>query len=182
MRLLLDRLSSPIGDIFLVFEGERLRALDFADYEERMHRLLRLHYGAVTLSEARAPEAIRAALGRYFVGEIAAPDGIECATAGTAFQRTVWSALRLIPAGETRSYGAVAAMIGNPRACRALGAANGANPIALVVPCHRVIGANAALTGYGGGLSRKAWLLAHEEAAMAGRAGPRGLDAAAQAA
>lgn len=182
MQLLLDRAPSPIGDILLVFEGERLRALDFTDYESRMYRLLHLHYGAVTLTEAPAPAALRAALQRYFAGEIAALDGIETETAGTPFQRAVWSALRRIPAGETRSYGAMAAMIGNPRACRALGAANGANPIALVVPCHRVIGANAALTGYGGGLSRKAWLLAHEEAAMAGHAGPRGLDAAARAA
>ena len=87
-------------------------------------------------------------------------------TGGTAFQKAVWAALRAIPAGETRSYSQLAAAIGSPKAVRAAGLANGQNPIAVVVPCHRVIGANGTLTGYAGGLERKRWLLAHEGAAV----------------
>ena len=93
------------------------------------------------------------------IGMVAA---IAWATAGTPFQRSVWAALVEIPAGETVSYAALARRIGRPAAVRAVGLANGANPVGIVVPCHRVIGSNGALTGYGGGLPRKAWLLRHE--------------------
>ena len=103
-------------------------------------------------------------IGRYFAGELTALDSLQCATAGTEFQRRIWSALREIPAGTTTSYGALADKIGKPGAARAAGLANGSNPISIIVPCHRVIGANGALTGYGGGLPRKQWLLAHERA------------------
>jgi methylated-DNA-[protein]-cysteine S-methyltransferase len=94
---------------------------------------------------------------------VRALDTLKTATGGTEFQRTVWAALRAIPAGETRSYGQLAAAIGKPRAVRAAGLANGQNPIAVIVPCHRVIGANGTLTGYAGGVERKRWLLAHEK-------------------
>ena len=110
---------------------------------------------------ARPSTAARALLA-YFEGDLNAVDELPTETNGTAFQRAVWTALRKIPAGRTVSYGALAAQIGNHKAVRAVGLANGANPIAIVVPCHRVIGANASLTGYGGGLHRKRWLLAHE--------------------
>jgi len=182
MTLSLDRLASPLGDILLVFEGTALRALDFWDYETRMRRLLRLHYGAVTLGEAPAPDAIRAPLAAFFAGDGAALEGIDVRTNGTAFQRAVWAAVRRIPAGTTMTYGGIAAAIGRPAARRAVGLANGANPVAIVVPCHRVIGANAALTGYGGGLRRKAWLLAHEQAAIGVPPEGPALDAAAAAA
>lgn len=182
MILSLDRFPSPIGEILLVFEGEVLRALDFWDYAPRMHRLLRLHYGPVTLAEAPVPEAIRTPLTAFFAGDWAALDAIEVKTGGTEFQRQVWTAVRRIRPGTTRSYGAIAAEIGRPAANRAVGLANGANPVAIVVPCHRVIGANAALTGYGGGLARKAWLLAHEEIARAAQGRLPGLDAATAAA
>lgn len=105
---------------------------------------------------------MKRALAAYFEGDLTALDGIERAAGGTPFQRAVWSALREIPAGETLSYGALAARVQSPRAVRAVGLANGANPIGIVVPCHRVIGADGAFTGYGGGLERKRWLLAHE--------------------
>uniref|UniRef100_UPI00313846C6 methylated-DNA--[protein]-cysteine S-methyltransferase n=1 Tax=Ferrovibrio terrae TaxID=2594003 RepID=UPI00313846C6 len=85
----------------------------------------------------------------------------------TSFQRKVWAALRKIPAGKTMTYGALAAQLGSPAAMRAVGAANGANPISVVVPCHRLVGANGTLIKYGGGLERKRWLLAHEGAAVA---------------
>ena len=161
--LQLDRLASPIGEVLLVTdEAGRLRALDFHDYETRMLRLLRLHYGAQPLEPGAAPAATRAALDRYFAGELAALADIPWATAGTDFQRQVWRALVDIPSGQTTTYARLAARIGRPTAVRAMGAANGANPVGVVVPCHRVIGADGSLTGYGGGLARKRWLLAHE--------------------
>ncbi len=162
MQLTLDRVPSPIGTILLVSDGATLRALDFADFEARMHRLLVRHYGAYELAPGRAPAEMRDRLAEYFDGAFAALDGISVRTAGSAFQRRVWDALRNIPPGTTTSYGRLAERIGAKGASRAVGLANGANPVALVVPCHRVIGANAGLTGYGGGLERKAWLLQHE--------------------
>ncbi len=163
MHLVLSRLASPLGEILLVSDPEGpLRALDFHDHAPRMHRLLRLHYGTVTLTEAQAPAAIAGSLAAYFAGSHAALAAIPVDTGGTAFQRAVWAALRDIPPGHTQSYAALAARIGRPAACRAVGGANGANPVAIVVPCHRVIGQDASLTGFGGGLHRKAWLLAHE--------------------
>ena len=182
MNLSLDRFTSPIGEILLVFEGDALSALDFWDYEARMHRLLRLHYGTVSLTEARAPETIRGPLAAFFAGDWAALDAISVRTGGTAFQQEVWAAVRRIRPGTTQSYGALAAAIGRAGASRAVGLANGSNPVAIVVPCHRVIGANAALTGYGGGLPRKAWLLAHEKAAMPQQGNLPGLDATVAAA
>jgi methylated-DNA-[protein]-cysteine S-methyltransferase len=158
-----DRIESPVGTILVVWDADgALRALDFEDYEPRMLLLLRRHYGTVTLVPSDAPVAIRAALAAFFAGDLDALAVLSVRTNGTAFQRRVWTALRDIPAGRTSTYGALAAMIGAPTASRAVGLANGANPIAIVVPCHRVIGANGALTGYGGGLARKRWLLEHE--------------------
>ncbi|HEX3984714.1 MAG TPA: methylated-DNA--[protein]-cysteine S-methyltransferase [Acidisoma sp.] len=182
MLLSLDRIPSPIGEILLVFEDEVLRALDFHDYEPRMHRLLSQHYGPVGLQPMAAPKAIRAPLDRYFAGEFTALDRVKTATGGTEFQRAVWAALRRIGPGETLGYGKLAATIGRPTASRAVGAANGANPIAIVVPCHRVIGASLALTGYGGGLPRKAWLLDHEKVATMRQPALPGLDGALTAA
>jgi methylated-DNA-[protein]-cysteine S-methyltransferase len=145
-------------------EQDRLRALDWDNYEERMHRLLRLHYGAgrVRLEPAPRASAARRALEAYFAGDISAIEALQVETGGTAFQREVWAALRRIPAGQTISYGRLAAQIGRPKAVRAVGMANGANPVGIVVPCHRVIGADESLTGYGGGIERKRWLLRHE--------------------
>jgi methylated-DNA-[protein]-cysteine S-methyltransferase len=99
---------------------------------------------------------------RYFKGEIGVLKDLPVATAGTPFQTTVWKALRRIKSGTTISYAELARRIDKPRAVRAAGLANGQNPISIVVPCHRVIGSDGSLTGYGGGLSRKQWLLAHE--------------------
>lgn len=166
LELTLDRLATPVGEALVVTDAEAaVRAFDFADYEDRMRRLLRRHYGEVRLTEGRAPEAVRKALERYFQGELKALDAIQVRTGGTSFQRSVWAALRTIPVGETRSYGQLASAIGSPKAVRAVGLANGSNPVGLIVPCHRVIGANGTLTGYAGGLERKRWLLEHERAA-----------------
>jgi methylated-DNA-[protein]-cysteine S-methyltransferase len=114
------------------------------------------------LKEGRASRSIIERLQAYMAGDIATLGGIPTDTTGTPFQREVWAALRQIPAGETWSYGRLAAHIGRPAAVRAVGLANGANPIGVVVPCHRVIGANGSLTGYSGGIERKRWLLQHE--------------------
>jgi methylated-DNA-[protein]-cysteine S-methyltransferase len=159
----LDRLETPIGVALLVTDAEGvLRALDWEDYAPRMKDLLRLHHGAVTLNEAPAPKAMRAALTAYFKGDLASLAAIAWRVAGTPFQQKVWSALPKIPAGTTMSYGALAARLGMPNAMRAVGHANGSNPISVVVPCHRLIGANGSLVKYGGGLERKRWLLRHE--------------------
>jgi len=159
----LDRLATPIGIALLVTDAEgALRALDWEDYEHRMRELLRLHYGAVELSERPAPAAMKAALSGYFDGDLAQLASIAWRVAGTPFQRKVWTALATIPAGTTQSYGALAARLGMPKAVRAVGHANGSNPISVVLPCHRLIGADGSLVKYGGGLERKRWLLRHE--------------------
>lgn len=163
LALTLDRLATPLGEVLLVVDADgAVRALDFADYEERMMRLLTRHYDRFALTPGVAPQGLRDAVLAYFAGTVTALDGLTVRTAGTGFQRSVWAALRAIPAGQTRSYGQLATAIGSPKAVRAAGLANGQNPIAVIVPCHRVIGANGTLTGYAGGLERKRWLLAHE--------------------
>lgn len=159
-------METPIGELILVTDNAgNLRAVDWTDYEDRMLRLLKLHYGksGYTLLSNAGPSGLRDKLEHYFAGEIRAIDEIEVETAGTAFQRSVWKALRDIPAGSPVSYRTLAQQIGRPKAVRAVGLANGSNPIGIVVPCHRVVGANGSLTGYGGGLARKKWLLDHEQ-------------------
>jgi methylated-DNA-[protein]-cysteine S-methyltransferase len=159
----LDRLTTPIGTMLLVSDEDgALRALDFEDYEARMKQLLRLQYGAAMLASGRAPQAMRSALSAYFDGDFAALKTIAWRVAGTPFQRKVWTALPKIPAGKTMRYGALAAKLGVPNAMRAVGHANGSNPISVVIPCHRLIGADGSLVKYGGGLHRKQWLLRHE--------------------
>lgn len=163
LALTLDRIMTPVGEVLLVTDAEgAVRALDFADYEERMQRLLKRHAPGASLVPGRAPEATRSAVEAYFAGDTRALEGLKVTTGGTVFQRAVWAALRTIPAGETWSYGRLASAIGKPSAVRAVGLANGANPVGIIVPCHRVIGANGALTGYAGGVERKRWLLEHE--------------------
>ena len=161
-----DQLSTPVGRLFVVTDDLGVvRALDWHDFEQRMLRLLGLHYRSTfSLHAGRAPDNVRSALDAYFEGELHALERVAVATGGSAFQREVWGALRHIPAGTTWSYSQLAEHIGKPKAVRAVGLANGANPISVIVPCHRVIGANGALTGYAGGLARKRWLLAHEGA------------------
>jgi len=159
----LDRLQTPIGPALLLTHAAGvLRAFDWVDHSARLKELLRLQYGAVLLQDARAPEATRAALSAYFKGDLAAVNTIKWRVAGTPFQRKVWTALVRIPPGTTMTYGALAVKLGMPKALRAVGHANGSNPLSVVVPCHRLIGANGSLVKYGSGLARKRWLLAHE--------------------
>jgi methylated-DNA-[protein]-cysteine S-methyltransferase len=170
LRLLIDRFKTPLGQLAIVADDAgRLCAVEWTDQENRLQRSLRLHYGAegFTLKPAANPAGLSAAIHDYFDGKLEAIDGLPVVTGGTPFQRKVWQALRQIPCGRTLSYGALAKRIGRETAVRAVGHANGDNPISIVVPCHRVIGANGTLTGYGGGIERKRWLLAHEGASVA---------------
>ena len=159
-----EALPSPLGRMLIVSDSmQRLRALDWEDHEERMRRGLRRIYGREPqLTRSAAPAATRRALQRYFAGKLQAIDEIPVQTGGTPFQSNVWRALRRIPAGTTLSYGRLAGRLKCPLAVRAVGFANGSNPVSIVVPCHRLIGADGSLTGYGGGLERKRWLLEHE--------------------
>jgi len=169
--LWLDRIpappEAPFDEIVIAVDRDRLVALDFNGFEARMQRLLAKRYAAFDLVEKYDPCGFSEALQSYFSGNIKAVDTIAVDTGGTFFQRAAWHALRTIPAGTTATYGEQAQRIGRPRAVRAIGAANGQNPVAIVLPCHRVVGANGALTGYAGGVAAKAWLLRHEAAAIA---------------
>lgn len=160
-----SRLESPLGPLLAITAADgTIHALDFADFDARLHRLFARHHPGAALQDGPAPPTLTAAIAAYFAGNLAALDDLPVAAIGSDFQRKVWAALRTIPAGETRSYGQLAAAIGQAAAARAVGLANGANPIGIIVPCHRVIGTGGALTGYAGGVERKAWLLAHEGA------------------
>jgi methylated-DNA-[protein]-cysteine S-methyltransferase len=169
-RLLHDRLESPIGVMLILADGRgSLRAIDFADHEDRLGLLLERRVGQRLdcASAATDPFGLTSALAAYFKGDLAAIAALPVEAPGTVFQRKVWAALRQIPPGRTQSYGQIAATIGHPGAVRAVGAANGANAVAIVTPCHRVIGADGSLTGFAGGIERKRWLLAHEAASVA---------------
>ncbi len=160
--LFLSTLPSPIGTLLLITNGEQLCALDYVDYEARMMTLLRVRYKKVHLQDASPPESIAACLTDYFRGELCAIKRIPVETRGTEFQQQVWEALRTVPVGTTQTYHGLAIQLARPRGARAVGAANALNPIAIVVPCHRLVGANGSLTGYAGGIDRKRWLLQHE--------------------
>lgn len=164
--LLIDEIPSPMGRIVIAARDERLCALEFG--RARMLRSLAVRFSGVPLARSRNPFGFSRKIRAYLAGDLSAVDDIPVETRGTAFQRRVWRALRGIPAGRTMSYGAMARALGRGAAVRAVGAANGRNPVSIVVPCHRLIGADASLTGYGGGLWRKSWLLRHE-----GVVGPR---------
>ncbi|MFN3583191.1 methylated-DNA--[protein]-cysteine S-methyltransferase [Phenylobacterium sp.] len=161
--LTLDRMPTPIGVALVVTdEAGALRAFDWDDCEARMRSWIDRRYPTAVRTEGRTP--LRRTFDAYFAGELGALAAAPWRGGGTAFQEKVWAALCKIPAGETWSYARLAERIGRPTAMRAVGLANGSNPVALVVPCHRVIGSNGSLTGYAGGLARKRWLLAHEGA------------------
>ena len=171
LELLIDRIDTPIGEMVIIADRDgNLRAVDWTDHDPRAQNFLRLHYGpnngktGFTLTSARNPSGLSDAIRSYFTGDLTAIDNLPVKTNGTPFQRQVWQALREIPLGTTISYGQLASRIGRPTAMRAVGLANGSNPVGVIVPCHRVIGSNGSLTGYGGGMERKRWLLEHEGA------------------
>lgn len=162
--LLVDYIPSPIGEIVIVVDCDRLCSLDFGDYPERMLKLLRHRYGEVRLQQAHDPHGFSSRIQDYFAGDYDGLLMVPVSTGGTHFQQQVWSALRDIPVGQTLTYAQLAARIGRPTAARAVGMTISLNPVALVLPCHRVVGCNSSLTGYAGGLERKRWLLGHEHA------------------
>lgn len=159
--LFVETVTSPIGDIIVTHDDKALCNVEFADSERRDKELAQ-HFPRATYEERRRASEFAKALRAYFKGDIAAIDELPVATFGTDFQRKVWRALRRIPAGETQGYGEFAKSLRNPNAARAIGHANGANPVAVIVPCHRLRGASGSLVKYGGGLERKRWLIDHE--------------------
>jgi O-6-methylguanine DNA methyltransferase len=156
-------LPSPLGDLVVLADGSGvLHGLDFAGDDGRLDRLVARYWPSARVTAGAAPAAVASAISTYFAGDARALDALPTAEGGTDFQRKVWAALRRIPAGTAWSYGDLARQVGRPAAVRAVGQANGANPVALVQPCHRVIASGGGLGGYAGGLERKAWLLRHE--------------------
>ncbi len=171
MSVFVETFASPIGPVTVASDGRALLALDFGPAEERVLPRLRARFGpGVEVRQGPDPAGFGARARAYFAGEVDALAACPVDGGGTEFQRRVWAALREIPVGRTVSYAALAARLGMPRASRAVGHANARNPIAIAVPCHRVIGGDGSLTGYAGGIARKRWLLAHEGAAPAPRA------------
>ena len=161
----LEHIDTPIGELFVIASEAVVYALGFPQEEDETNARQRLERqpGAVTWANTESPLGATAKLRAYFDGDLHALTELPVAPQGTEFQRRVWAALRDIPVGVTTSYGAIAATIGSPTGSRAVGLANGKNPISVIIPCHRVIGANSSLTGYAGGLERKQWLLTHEQ-------------------
>lgn len=165
-KLLVDKIDSELGQILLVSNGSALCALDFIGNESRMATLLKKRFGSFHLVEHPNPQDFSDCVRSYLAGNLTSLQDLPVNLGGSSFQQQVWSTLRTIPIGTVITYAELAQRIGKPTACRAVGMANGQNPIAIVFPCHRVIGANAKLTGYSGGLDRKRWLLKHEGVAL----------------
>lgn len=162
-QLITDSMPTPIGEAVIVCDPSgALLVFDWDDQRHRWEDAMRRRYGAAKLAMKKGAFGHAKTFADYFDGDVFAIDKIKVAPEGTPFQLKVWNALRGIEGGTTTSYAALAKRIGKPKAIRAAGLANGQNPISLVVPCHRVIGSNGSLTGYGGGLPRKRWLLEHE--------------------
>jgi len=165
LRLLEEKIATPLGPLWVICDEQyQLRAVEWEEHSKRMEELLNIHYRAQGYERVAAsnPNGLSQKLADYFSGDLSVIESLPTATAGTPFQRQVWQALRTIPCGEVMHYGQLAETLGRPGAARAVGAANGSNPVSIVVPCHRVIGRNGTMTGYAGGLGRKEWLLRHE--------------------
>ena len=156
-------LETPLGAMIAVADANELHLLEFYDRKTLSNELQRLQAkrGAIGIGRYAATDQIEAELGSYFSGDFKGFN-TPLAQLGSDFTRGVWQALCNIPMGVTRSYSEIARSIGRPTASRAVARANGANQIAIAIPCHRVIGADGSLTGYGGGCWRKQWLLDHE--------------------
>jgi methylated-DNA-[protein]-cysteine S-methyltransferase len=162
----LKTIDSPIGELTVAARGSKVCLVHFGPASPAVRESLARWYPEVQIAEDADPAGAAAVLSRYFDGDLNSLDEIEVELHGTAFQQRVWTTLRCVAAGTTTSYAKLADRVGSPAAVRAVGAANGANPVAIVLPCHRIIGSNGSLTGYGGGLDRKRWLLQHEGARL----------------
>jgi len=162
--ILHDRISTPLGPMALMARDGVLLALEFDEEEACIAREMRKRFPQESAQYTDNPFGFSARISGYFSGDLTAIDDIPADGGGTEFERQVWGELRRIPCGETQSYGDIARRLGDLGLSRAVGIANARNPNAIVVPCHRVIGSDGTLTGYGGGLPRKQWLLRHEHA------------------
>jgi methylated-DNA-[protein]-cysteine S-methyltransferase len=157
------RYASPVGELILASSLGKLVHLDFAGNDERLRTILSRRFRRIDWRESGAmPALVIRWLDAYFSGEVQALPLADIEMIGTDFQKQVWRALIAIPCGECRSYSGLAAVLGHPKAVRAVARANALNPVSILVPCHRVIGLDGKLTGYAGGLDRKRWLLEHE--------------------
>ncbi len=161
-----DKIETPIGSMDLIARDGVLLLLEFSDATDRVAREMKARFGTITLERHDNPFGLSDIVRRYFAGELHVIDDLQTDAGGTEFEQQVWAELRRIPCGQTVSYGSIARKLGDLQLSRAVGTANGKNPIAIVVPCHRVIGADGSMTGYGGGLRRKEWLLRHEGALL----------------
>ena len=164
--ILSDTIPTPIGPMIMLARDGVMLLLEFSDADDRVAREMKVRFGDVELVPTKNPFGFSERITKYFVGDLATIDSIPADGGGTEFQGRVWAELRRIPCGVTISYGELATRLGDKNAMRAVGLANGRNPISVVVPCHRVIGANGSMTGYGGGIKRKEWLLRHEGALL----------------
>ena len=158
----LATIDTPIDPLTLAVRNGRVCLLHFGADDASVRATLQRWYPGDPVEVGEDAGGVADALRRYFDGDLETIDRIPVEMNGTPFQKRVWDALRQVPAGKTATYAEIAVLIGSPAAVRAVGAANGANPVAVIVPCHRIIGSNGKLTGYGGGLWRKEWLLKHE--------------------
>ncbi len=160
-------IATAMGNLMIVTDTQQVYAIAFVDEPDPCPPALSKRFGPVTLHPHPNPLGVCDRLHAYLAGQWNAFDDLALNPGGTPFQQKVWHALRAIPPGTTRTYAQLATQIGQPTACRAVGLANSQNPIAIAIPCHRVIGSGGALTGYAGGLERKHWLLQHEGIALA---------------
>jgi O-6-methylguanine DNA methyltransferase len=158
----LSEKGTPVGEVRIATSGEKLLGMCFLDGWPRIKRHLSRWFPDEELRTASSPDDVTRRLDAYFAGELDALAGISLATAGTGFQRRVWAAIKDVPAGQTLTYAELALAADVPNAVRAAGTACGANPVGLVIPCHRIVRADGDLGNYGGGTERKEWLLAHE--------------------
>ncbi len=156
--------NAPFGELSLLFDkDDTIFSLSFHSMrDEAFHKKLKASLGEIEIINAALSKPIKSALEAYFSGDKSAFDNLKLMPFGTPFQLSAWRALQTIPFGKTASYGDQAKKIGNPKAVRAVGGANNKNPIAIIIPCHRVIGADGKMVGFGGGISTKEWLLKHE--------------------
>jgi AraC family transcriptional regulator of adaptative response/methylated-DNA-[protein]-cysteine methyltransferase len=159
--------ASPVGPLLCICDDQGVHLLGFGDSRGLVKEVARLRskFGAIAFGDTPILQATKSQLSAYFAGK-SHDFTLKIAHRGTPFQNRAWAALMDIPYGQTRSYGQQALALNQPTATRAVAAANGANPLAIIVPCHRVIGSDGKLTGYGGKLWRKRWLLAHEQQAV----------------
>jgi methylated-DNA-[protein]-cysteine S-methyltransferase len=165
-RFLIDKIATPVGNMVLIAENGVILLLEFEDATGRVLREMKARFGTADCVPTENPFGLSDIIRDYFSGNLSVIDDLKTDGGGTSFEQQVWTELRKIPTGFTQSYGDIARKLGDINLSRAVGIANGRNPIAIVVPCHRVIGSDGSLTGYGGGLHRKEWLLRHEGALL----------------